>query len=291
MKKPRLAIAGTLVMPRGAVRSRIAGEAGSQVFGVVGGIVGSVAGAVGGQLTGAAAERGVRGTSPLETDQVAYLAVMSDSVVLFRVKQGWWSQKLTESVIARTERTETLAARLQRKRLAGILEITFADGSAWAFDIPRGNLGDARRVAAALGSDPRPALARRAMTYEELGRYEEALADLDRLIELDPTGTWAHARRGMAHLELGRHEEALADLDRLIELDPSSRWALARRAMTYEELDRYEEALADLDRLIELDPTGTWAHARRDEAYRRMGRNGEAASDLQQAVERDPGAD
>jgi tetratricopeptide (TPR) repeat protein len=285
MKKPRLAIAGTLVLPRGAMRSRAAGAAGSQALGVVGGIAGAFLGAATGQVAEAVAERGVRGASPLEADQLGYLAVMPDSVVLFHVKQGWWSPKLTQSVIASNPRAATRAARLQRKMLVGILQITFADGSAWAFEIPRNNLRNARRVAAALGSDYRSKLARRAMTHERLGRYEQASADFDRLIQLDPTDAWALVRRGMAFLELGRHEQAVADFGRALELDATDLGALSGRGEAYRRLGRHQEALADLGRAIELDPGDDGSHYNYSLVLLLQDRSDEAKIHLRHAVD------
>ena len=64
-----------------------------------------------------------------------------------------------------------------------------------------------------------------------------------------------------------RYGEALADLDRAIELDPGHAWAIANRGYTYRRMERYEEALADLSRAIELDPGHAWAIASRGETY------------------------
>jgi tetratricopeptide (TPR) repeat protein len=51
-----------------------------------------------------------------------------------------------------------------------------------------------------------------------------------------------------------RYDEALADLNRAIELDPSAGWAIGSRGQTFQAMERYDEALADLTRAIDLDP-------------------------------------
>ena len=56
--------------------------------------------------------------------------------------------------------------------------------------------------------------------YRQLGRYDEALADLNRAIELDPADAEAIGSRGQTYRLLGRLVEALADLNRARELDP-----------------------------------------------------------------------
>ena len=54
---------------------------------------------------------------------------------------------------------------------------------------------------------------------------------------------------------MGRYDEALADFTRAIELDPEDAWTIASRGETYRLMGRYDEALADFTRAIELDPT------------------------------------
>jgi hypothetical protein len=138
MSQPRAAIAGTFVQPRGSIRSQITDITGGAVLGVI--------------AASAVAERGVDGASPLPEGQLAYLAVLPDSVMLFTAKKGAFKPKPTDSVIATAPRSATQTARVQKQKLAGILEITFADGSTWSFDVPRVHLKNADRVATALGS-------------------------------------------------------------------------------------------------------------------------------------------
>jgi tetratricopeptide (TPR) repeat protein len=53
-----------------------------------------------------------------------------------------------------------------------------------------------------------------------MDRYDEALTDLNRAIELDPGDAGYYAARGQAYQATGRNDEALADFDRATELDP-----------------------------------------------------------------------
>jgi len=81
------------------------------------------------------------------------------------------------------------------------------------------------------------------------------------------------ADRGETYRQMGRYEEAFADLNTAINLDPESAWAIGTRGQVYQAMDRHEEAVADLTRAIELDPELAWALAERDETYRLMGRH------------------
>ena len=136
-------IAATFVEPRGMIRSVVAGVAGREILGVVGLAAEAAAGS-------AAASAGTAGASPLRTGQIAYLSVSADELVLFHAKRGAFRPKPTDEVVALAPRSSVESATLEKGRIAGVLEISFAGGSTWAFDIPKVHLGGAQRVAAAL---------------------------------------------------------------------------------------------------------------------------------------------
>ncbi|MEK8144323.1 tetratricopeptide repeat protein [Streptomyces sp. M10(2022)] len=62
-----------------------------------------------------------------------------------------------------------------------------------------------------------------------MGRYEEALADYTRSIEIDALYIWAIGSRGETYQAMGRYEEALADYNRAVEIHPQYEWAIASR--------------------------------------------------------------
>ncbi|WP_063856602.1 ATP-binding protein [Kitasatospora griseola] len=140
-----------------------------------------------------------------------------------------------------------------------------------------------------LDPDRPEALHSRARSLIAAERYEQALVDLDRAVELDPDFAAAFATRGDTKRLTGRAQDALADLDRAVELDPGRRWALGSRGRTFQDLGRHEEALADFDRAVELDPKYAWALGSRAESLRELGRHEEALADFGRAVEVDPG--
>jgi tetratricopeptide (TPR) repeat protein len=128
----------------------------------------------------------------------------------------------------------------------------------------------------------------RGATYSELHRYDEALADLDRAIRLDRTLTHAYANRGTAYEGLGRYEEALVDYGTAIELNPTFAGFYSIRGHTYSRLAHYEEALTDLHRAIQMDPTSAYAYTIRSFCLAGLGRHEEALSDLSRAIQLDP---
>ncbi|MBD2015204.1 CHAT domain-containing protein [Microcoleus sp. FACHB-53] len=133
-------------------------------------------------------------------------------------------------------------------------------------------------------SDYVRAIASRGETYRLVKRYDEALADFDRAIELDPNYAFAFASRGETYRLLGQYDKALADFDRAIDLDSYYTFALASRGWVYMALNCYNEALADFDRAIELDPNYVFALSNRGEIYRLLGHYNEALADFDKAI-------
>jgi tetratricopeptide (TPR) repeat protein len=76
----------------------------------------------------------------------------------------------------------------------------------------------------------------RAWSYYELERVDEALADLDALLERIPDFHIAYYHRGLLYKELGQIERARADFEEAWRLFPDPEW----RAMVEEELEDLE---------------------------------------------------
>jgi hypothetical protein len=134
-------IAGAFVEPRGMIRSVVGDVAGRQVLGAVGGMTAS-----------AAAAQGLRDASPLKKGQIAHLSVSREEVALRRARRGAFRPNATEEVIAAAPRAVVRSATLDKGRIAGVLTISFEDGTSWAFDVPKVHLAGAREVAASLAA-------------------------------------------------------------------------------------------------------------------------------------------
>ena len=143
---------------------------------------------------------------------------------------------------------------------------------------------------AALRLDPDHvgALVNRSLAWIGLGRYEDAIADYDAVLRLDPEQVGAWANRGAAKAKLGRHNEALADYDAVLRLDPNHVLALANRGLARIALGRYEEAIADFDSVLRLDPDNAGVYNNRGWVKARLGRHEEAIEDYNAALRLDP---
>jgi tetratricopeptide (TPR) repeat protein len=107
--------------------------------------------------------------------------------------------------------------------------------------------------------EPDPELAvtffNRGVEHFFAGEYDEAIADLDRAIELNLGYIEAYAIRGNAYDNAGRFKDALSNYNQALALDPEE-WQVALllvdRGQAYARHGDTEEAIADLERALEL---------------------------------------
>jgi hypothetical protein len=84
--------------------------------------------------------------------------------------------------------------------------------------------------------------------------YKGAIKDYNRAIELNSQFVEAYCNRGIAKENLGDHSEALEDFDRAIELNAEYIDGYLRRGILRQDLGDYAGAIRDFDRVIEIEP-------------------------------------
>jgi hypothetical protein len=139
-------IAGVKVNPRGMAK-RVAGTgrgvgAGAGGSGILGGTIGS-----------RIASKMQPGAVPSEVPDFgrnAYLALTNRELALIKLRSGLVTLKFDE-VLARVSRNEVTAAELGGGVSAVALTITFANGAAWAVEVPRPSKKHAEELVRALG--------------------------------------------------------------------------------------------------------------------------------------------
>lgn len=95
---------------------------------------------------------------------------------------------------------------------------------------------------------------------------------------------FAWNQRGNALTGLGRYEEALASIQRAIALQPDYASAWSNRAVTLWRLGRYDEALASNQRATDIEPSSSQAWFNQGRILTTLGRFDEAAVAYQQAL-------
>ncbi len=110
--------------------------------------------------------------------------------------------------------------------------------------------------------------------YRMAGRYEAAIAEAEKSIDMAPGYPIGHLVLGAVYEDLGRYEEAFENYERLAEMAPPWKWALGS---AYARAGRTEEArrlLAELEAQEVTPWNAFWlatmhtALGNRDEAFR-----------------------
>ncbi|MER7502935.1 tetratricopeptide repeat protein [Nonomuraea pusilla] len=130
--------------------------------------------------------------------------------------------------------------------------------------------------------------ANRAQLTAAMGRPEQALADYDAAIALDPGYPDYYLDRGNLLLKLGRADEALADYESVMRLSPPFPEAYYNRAEVRYAAGDLEGARADLDHTLELDPAFTAAYVNRSGLCAAAGDTVQARRDAERGLELDP---
>ncbi len=113
---------------------------------------------------------------------------------------------------------------------------------------------DAMTCALTLAPDTLDYLNRRGIYYEDAEDYDLALADYDRILELDE-GYWsAWNNRGNVYYYLGEFDLALTNYDEAIELDPTPDVPYYNRGLLYYEQGDYDLAVGDLSESLAINP-------------------------------------
>jgi tetratricopeptide (TPR) repeat protein len=142
----------------------------------------------------------------------------------------------------------------------------------------------------AIQLDPRFVMAyhRRGHAYNEKGDKDRAIADYTQALRLDPNYKAAYIGRGNAYNGKGDHDRAMADYNQALRLDPNYAIAYNNRGNAYYGKGDYDRAIADYTQALRLDPNYTTAYANRGDAYRMKSQNDEAIKDLNEAIRLDP---
>lgn len=99
----------------------------------------------------------------------------------------------------------------------------------------------------------------RAITYNRMGKYDSALADLDQAINLaeskDPNLSLAYKTRCLIRVMVSSHVEgALSDCNKSLELKPADLAVVNMRGFVEYRLGKYAAAIDDFNRVLTGDP-------------------------------------
>jgi len=123
-----------------------------------------------------------------------------------------------------------------------------------------------------------------AYVYTNLWQWEQAEEEFKGAIKLNANYSTAHHWYSLYLLDLGRIDEAMAEIKRAHELDPLSLIIATTLNYAYFAKGDVNSSIAQCKRVIDLDPNFPRAHEYLGLAYLRLGRHSEAIEELQKAV-------
>jgi Tfp pilus assembly protein PilF len=116
------------------------------------------------------------------------------------------------------------------------------------------------------------------------GKTEEALAEFEKALALDPYNAQALYGRGLLYQGEKQHEKAIEDFAAAHGLTPQRAEPLVARAVSYLALDKVKEAVTDLDEAVQADPNSASAWSHRGLAYERLGDKDKAKTSYARAL-------
>ena len=114
--------------------------------------------------------------------------------------------------------------------------------------------------------------------FIDRGNYEDALVQLNKAIDLDPSYTDAYVRRAAIYEKQEKYQQALDDYNRAITFDPKDEdFYLAAGRLNFQ-LKRYDEAIRMLDKSLELKRGYLEAYQYKMRSLIALGRYNDAAA-------------
>ena len=94
------------------------------------------------------------------------------------------------------------------------------------------------------------------VTLYDAGQYNEALAEFNAALEIDPNQPGILARAGDCYLKMNRNEEALEAYDKALVLDSGDASLYAQKGVVLSRLGKAEESQEMFTKSAQLDPAG-----------------------------------
>lgn len=118
------------------------------------------------------------------------------------------------------------------------------------------------------------------------GQKEKALKDYDEAVKLNPhKAALYYFRRALVNAELGKGEQAIADLTHATDLEPRNAEYWFNRGLEYKSIGDNKAAETDFTKSIDLRPTFPSAYKHRAIVRSKQGNTEGAIADLQKSIE------
>ena len=124
----------------------------------------------------------------------------------------------------------------------------------------------------------------RGNAYYRAGKFEQAIKDFNKAIELQPAYGTAYNNRGNAYKNTAKYKQALEDYSKAIELQPKYAEAYSNRGLVLNDAGKFEQALTDFEQAVKLQPNNASTYLNRGIVNTGAGKFDQAITDFNQAI-------
>ncbi|MCA2885319.1 serine protease [Microcystis sp. M043S1] len=128
----------------------------------------------------------------------------------------------------------------------------------------------------------------RGILYYNQQKYDLALSDYNKAIDINPNYAEAYYNRGILYKNLQKYDLALSDYSKAIDINPNLAVAYNSRGILYSDQQKYELALSDYNKAIDINPNYAEAYYNRGILYKNLQKYDLALSDYSKAIDINP---
>jgi protein O-mannosyl-transferase len=122
------------------------------------------------------------------------------------------------------------------------------------------------------------------VTYNGIGRYQEAIEEFRQAIKIRPRYADAHCNLGFAYGKLDRYQEEIDAYKQVIRIKPNYADAHCNLGVAYGNLGRWQDEVEACKKAIKIKPDFAEAHCNLGFAYGNLGRYQEAIESYKQVI-------
>lgn len=124
-----------------------------------------------------------------------------------------------------------------------------------------------------------------ATVLDELGRPDESISILKKMIRIDSTFIGGYVNLGFQYTNQGKYREAIKYFDKALELQKDEPLTLNNRGSAKYFLKDYAGALEDINKSISIYPENSYAYRNRALVFIAQGKTDKACADIESSLE------
>jgi tetratricopeptide (TPR) repeat protein len=128
----------------------------------------------------------------------------------------------------------------------------------------------------------------RGIAYSDMGQYDRAIEDFNKVIAMNPDYPLVYNNRGIAFSRRGLYDNAIEDFSRAIALKPDFYDAYNNRGIAFDKAGLFEKAIEDFQKALVLNPGFERTYINRGVAYQHAGMLDRAIQDFNTALSINP---